>query len=46
MIYKQITELVGRTPLLELCNYEKDNKLEAKIIAKMRKSEILKSRKN
>ena len=35
MIYKQITELVGRTPLLELCNYEKDNKLEAKIIAKL-----------
>ena len=35
MIYKQITKLVGRTPLLELCNYEKDNKLEAKIIAKL-----------
>lgn len=35
MIYKQITELVGRTPLMELCNYEKDNKLEAKIIAKL-----------
>jgi len=35
MIYKQITELVGKTPLMELCNYEKENNLEAKIIAKL-----------
>ena len=35
MIYKQITELVGRTPLMELCNYEKENNLKAKIIAKL-----------
>lgn len=35
MIYKQITEIVGKTPLMELCNYEKDNKLDAKIIAKL-----------
>lgn len=35
MIYKTITELVGKTPLLELCNYEKENNLQAKIIAKL-----------
>lgn len=35
MIYKQITEIVGKTPLMELCNYEKDNNLDAKIIAKL-----------
>ena len=35
MIYKQITDLVGRTPLLELCNYEKEFDAEAKIIAKL-----------
>lgn len=35
MIYSKITQLVGRTPLLELCNYEKENNLEAKIIAKL-----------
>lgn len=35
MIYKQITELVGKTPLLELCNYEKEFDAEAKIIAKL-----------
>jgi len=35
MIYKQITQLVGKTPLLELCNYEKENNLQAKIIAKL-----------
>ncbi len=35
MIYKQITDLIGRTPLLELTNYEKENNLDAKIIAKL-----------
>ena len=35
MIYKQITELVGKTPLLELCNYRKEHNLQAKIIAKL-----------
>ncbi len=35
MICKQISELVGKTPLMELCNYEKENNLEAKIIAKL-----------
>lgn len=34
-VYSNITELVGKTPLLELTNYEKNNKLEAKIIAKV-----------
>lgn len=34
-IHKSITELVGRTPLLELVNYEKQNELEAKIIVKL-----------
>ena len=34
-INKSITELIGNTPLLELTNYEKDNKLEATIIAKL-----------
>lgn len=34
-VYSNITELVGKTPLLELSNYEKNNNLEAKIIAKV-----------
>lgn len=34
-IYKSITELVGKTPLLELTNYAKNNGLNAKIIAKV-----------
>ena len=34
-VYSNITELVGTTPLLELTNYEANNKLEAKIIAKV-----------
>ena len=34
-IYKNITELVGHTPLLELSNYEINNKIDAKIIAKV-----------
>ena len=34
-VYSNITELVGKTPLLELTNYEANNKLEAKIIAKV-----------
>ena len=35
MIYTKITQLVGRTPLMELVSFEKDNNLEAKIIAKL-----------
>ena len=34
-IYKSLTELVGKTPLLELSNYEKNKKIDAKIIAKV-----------
>lgn len=32
---KSITELVGRTPLLELSNYEKKHKLDAQILVKL-----------
>ena len=35
MIYKNVTELIGKTPLMELTNYEKENNLDAKIIAKL-----------
>lgn len=34
-IYKSMTDLIGRTPLLELCQYEQKNQLDAKIIAKL-----------
>ena len=34
-IYKSITELIGGTPLVELSNYEKNNRLDASIIAKL-----------
>lgn len=34
-IVKQLTELIGNTPLLELSNYEKENGLGAKVIAKL-----------
>lgn len=34
-IYKSLTELVGRTPLLELSNHEMKNNLEATVIAKL-----------
>lgn len=34
-IAKKLTDLIGNTPLLELSNYEENNKLEAKIIAKL-----------
>jgi len=34
-IYRSITGLVGRTPLLELCNIEKDNHLQATLLAKL-----------
>ncbi len=32
---EKITDLIGGTPLLEIKNYEKENNLEAKIIAKL-----------
>ena len=34
-INKSITELVGKTPLLELVNYERQNGLEAEIVVKL-----------
>lgn len=34
-IAKHLTELIGRTPLLELTNYEKQHGLNAHIIAKL-----------
>ncbi|HWT74746.1 MAG TPA: cysteine synthase A [Mobilitalea sp.] len=34
-IYKSLTDLVGKTPLLELSNYEKKHQLEASVIAKL-----------
>ena len=34
-IYKTITDLVGRTPLVELVNYNKENNLSATIVAKI-----------
>ncbi len=35
MVHKKITELIGKTPLFELVNFEKENNLNAKIIAKL-----------
>lgn len=34
-IAKNLTDLIGNTPLLELTNYNKANALEAKLIAKL-----------
>ncbi|MBE6722840.1 MAG: cysteine synthase A [Ruminococcaceae bacterium] len=34
-IHKSLTELIGKTPLLELTNYEKKHDLKAKIVAKL-----------
>ncbi len=34
-IYQDITQLIGRTPLLELVNYEREHQLDAKILAKL-----------
>ena len=34
-IAKQLTELIGNTPLLEITNYEKENELQSKIIGKL-----------
>lgn len=34
-VYKSLTELVGKTPLLELSNYNKKHNLEATVIAKL-----------
>ena len=34
-IYRSVTELIGRTPLLELCNYERSHGLQATVLAKL-----------
>ena len=34
-IYQSLTDLIGKTPLLELANYEKKHDLQAKVIAKL-----------
>lgn len=34
-IYRSVSDIVGRTPLLELVGFERDQKLEAKILAKL-----------
>ena len=34
MIYTSLSQLVGRTPLLQLCNIQKDKKLQATLLAK------------
>ena len=34
-IYHSVTELIGRTPLLELCNYERNHGLQAMLLAKL-----------
>ena len=34
-VYKSLTELIGKTPLLELSNYEKKNGLKASVVAKL-----------
>ena len=34
-VFHSVTELIGRTPLLELCNYEKRHGLQATLLAKL-----------
>lgn len=34
-IYRSVTDLIGKTPLLELSNFEKKHGLQAKIVAKL-----------
>ena len=35
MIYRSVTQLMGNTPLLELCNIEKNDHLYARVLAKI-----------
>lgn len=35
MIYQSVAELVGKTPLLQLCNLEKEYNLKARLLAKL-----------
>lgn len=34
-IYKSLTELIGKTPLMELSNYEKHHQLQARVMGKL-----------
>ena len=34
-VYKNLTDLIGKTPLLELKNYEKKHGLKATVIGKL-----------
>ncbi len=34
-VFKSVTDLVGRTPIVELCNFKTSNKLETNIFAKL-----------
>lgn len=34
-IFKKVTDIIGNTPLLELTNYERENNINAKILAKL-----------
>lgn len=34
-VYKSVTELIGRTPLLEVVNIEKEQKLKARVLVKL-----------
>ena len=34
-VAKQLTELVGATPILQLCNYEEEHGINANILAKL-----------
>ncbi len=34
-IYKSVTELIGKTPILELANYQEKHQLKSKILAKL-----------
>lgn len=34
-IYRSVEEMIGKTPLVELCRYEEKHKLESKILAKV-----------
>lgn len=37
-VYRSISELIGGTPLLELCNYERNHGIEATILAKLERA--------
>lgn len=34
-VFKSITEIIGNTPIMELCRYQKENNINSRIIAKL-----------